>query len=145
MYTCTKTYKNIPFAHRQHKHTGYCKLVHGHNWAFKFVFGCKELDKNGFVMDFGKMKFIRSWLDEHFDHAFVYNKDDTLVGEMIASNPDAFKPYPVDSCSAEGLARHLFTVFEKTVQERTDSRVFLISVEVMEDDKNTALYENISN
>ena len=87
------------------------------------------------------MKFIQHWLDEELDHAFVYNKDDELACKMIAATPEAFKAYPVDSCSAEGLAKHIFSVFEETVKARSDQRVHLQSVEVLEDSKNTAIYQ----
>ena len=144
MYTCTKTYTDIPFAHRQHNHDGHCSYIHGHNWSFKFTFGCHKLDDNGFVMDFGKMKFIRDWIDINLDHAFVYNKDDETATQLMGQYSGLFKPYAVDSCSAEGLAKHLFTVFKKQVHDETNTRVYLLSVEVMEDSKNTAKYEKPS-
>ena len=94
MYTCSKTYTDIPFAHRQHKHEGHCSYIHGHNWSIKFTFGCHKLDDNGFVMDFGKMKFIRDWIEINLDHAFVYNKGDTTAEEIISNYPKLLKPYP---------------------------------------------------
>jgi len=140
MYTCTKTYQNIPFAHRQHRHPGHCKNIHGHNWAFTFEFACDELDENGFIYDFGKMRFIRNWLNEHLDHAFVYNKDDVEAKTMLSNYPDMFKPYPVESCSTEGLARHLYEIFAPEIKSMTSGRARLLSIEVSEDSKNAAKY-----
>ena len=57
MITCSKLYKDIPFAHRQHLHDGHCSQIHGHNWDIKLTFSCKELDAMGFVVDFGKLFF----------------------------------------------------------------------------------------
>ena len=141
MFTCTKTYKDIPFAHRQHMHEGHCKFIHGHNWALKFTFGCTSLDENGFVVDFGKLQFIQSWIEINLDHAFVFNAADTLASDLVKSTTGMFKPYPVESCSAEGLAKHLFSIFRKMVSDETIARVHLISVEVMEDSKNTATFQ----
>ena len=140
MYTCTKTYRDIPFAHRQHGHKGHCKNVHGHNWAFTFEFGCEELDENGFIYDFGKLKFIRDWLDDNFDHAFVYNQSDTDARSMILDYPQLFKPYQVKSCSTEGLAHHLYEIFAPEIKKLTVDRVKILSIEVFEDSKNSAKY-----
>jgi 6-pyruvoyltetrahydropterin/6-carboxytetrahydropterin synthase len=140
MITCRKTYSDIPFAHRQHHHDGHCALIHGHNWAFTLTFGCHEADANGFVVDFGKLKFLKQWIEQHLDHACVFNESDPLREQIVASCPVAWKVYLVPSCSCEGLAQHLFKVFDKLVREQTAERAFLVSVEVVEDSKNSATF-----
>ncbi len=140
MITCRKTYSDIPFAHRQHLHDGHCSLVHGHNWAFTLTFGCHEADANGFVVDFGKLKFIKNWIEENLDHACVFNESDPLRKQIVGACPSAWKVYLVPSCSCEGLAQHLFKIFDETVRKQTESRAFLVSVEVVEDSKNSATY-----
>lgn len=89
MFTCSKTYTDIPFAHRQHRHGGHCALVHGHNWSLRFSFACEQLDGNGFVVDFGDLKYIRAWIDETLDHACLFNEDDPFREKLVASAPDA--------------------------------------------------------
>ncbi len=91
MFTCSKTYHDIPFAHRQHRHAGHCAFVHGHNWSFRFTFGAEEPDENGFVVDFGRVKFIRDWLAQHFDHACVFNRDDPMRATIVGTAPEAYK------------------------------------------------------
>jgi 6-pyruvoyltetrahydropterin/6-carboxytetrahydropterin synthase len=140
MYTCSKTYTDIPFAHRQHKHEGDCSFIHGHNWAITFTFGCKQLDDNGFVIDFGKLQFIRNWIDECLDHAFVYNADDSKTKQLLKDFPEMFKAYEVDNCSAESLAEHAFNKVTALLREHHGSRVALTAVEVREDLKNSARY-----
>ena len=49
MMTCSKIFLDIPFAHRQHRHSGHCARIHGHNWTLKLTFACNRFDKNGFV------------------------------------------------------------------------------------------------
>ena len=46
--------------------------------------------------------------------------------------------YLVEQCSCEGLARHLYGVFDALVRERTANRVRVHSVRVSEDKKNSA-------
>jgi 6-pyruvoyltetrahydropterin/6-carboxytetrahydropterin synthase len=141
MLTCRKTYADIPFAHRQHQHDGHCALIHGHNWAFTLTFGCTTTDANGFVVDFGKLKFLREWINHHLDHACVFNADDPLRDTLIAAAPGAWKSYVVESCSCEGLAHHLHGVFDSLVRAHTSGRAFVLAVEVIEDAKNAATWD----
>jgi 6-pyruvoyltetrahydropterin/6-carboxytetrahydropterin synthase len=140
MFTCKKTYSDIPFAHRQHCHDGHCALIHGHNWNVTLEFGCREPDENGFVVDFGKLRFLREWMDEHLDHACLFNEDDPLRETIVQAVPGVWKPYIVPRCSSEGIAKHLFTIFGPMVRERFEGRVFIVAVEVTEDSRNSARY-----
>ncbi len=144
MFTCRKTYSDIPFAHRQHKHDGHCAQIHGHNWSFVFTFGCKELDECGFVVDFGKLKPLKSWIDDNLDHACLFNSDDPLLSEILKVNETSgcqvYKPYIVEQCSCEGVARHLHDVVDPMIREMTQERAFVLSVEVIEDARNAATY-----
>ena len=140
MLTCKKTYFDIPFAHRQHLHEGHCSFVHGHNWDISLTFACEQTDENGFVVDFGIVKFIKQWIDEHLDHACVFSFSDPIARTLIDAVPEAWKVYFVEQCSCEGLAKHLFEVFNSLVLENTNNRVRVIAVEVSEDSKNTATF-----
>ena len=144
MFTCQKTYSDIPFAHRQHRHDGHCAQIHGHNWSFTFTFGCEALDECGFVVDFGKLKPLRDWIEDKLDHACVFNRDDPLLEEILRINETSgcriYKEYIVDQCSSEGLAKHLFNVVDPMIREMTDGRAFLTSVAVTEDTRNSATY-----
>ena len=141
MTTCKKIYADIPWAHRQHRHDGHCAFIHGHNWSIAITFGAASLDENGFVVDFGKLKFLERWIDEHLDHACVFNADDPMKDALLAVGGAAlWKPYVVRSCSCEGMARHLFEVFDGLVREATHGRVTVVAVEVEEDAKNSAAY-----
>lgn len=140
MLTCRKVYFDIPFAHRQHMHDGHCSFVHGHNWDIAITFACDKTDENGFVVDFGKLKFIKGWIDENLDHACVFSKSDPLWRTLHDAAPEAWKICLVDECSCEGLAKYFFEVFGKMVSEATSGRARVAAVEVSEDKKNTAKY-----
>lgn len=140
MLTCTKTYFDVPFAHRQHMHDGHCSFVHGHNWDISVTFACSETDVNGFVVDFGKLKFLKEWIDANLDHACVFSKSDPLAEKLISAAPNAWKPYMVEQCSCEGLAKHLYEVFNTLVRGNTNNRAWVECVGVSEDKKNTARY-----
>ena len=140
MISCRKRFTDIPFAHRQPNHGGHCAFVHGHNWAVTVTFACSETDANGFVVDFGDLKFLRTWIDDHLDHACVFATGDPLRETLVAAAPQAWKVYVMDDCSCEGLARHLFEVFDPMVREHTGGRAWVTSVEVEEDTRNAATY-----
>ena len=140
MFTCSKTYSDIPFAHRQYRHDGHCRLIHGHNWSFTFNFGCFELDEKEFVVDFGALGFLKQWIEEQFDHAYVYGRDDTESKRMLADYPDLFKALPIDIPSTEGVAQYVFENATQLIKETFGDRVFLNSVSVAEDGKNSAEY-----
>jgi len=141
MLTCTKSYRDIPFAHRQHCHEGHCALVHGHNWSITLTFACRETDVNGFVVDFGKLKYLKAWIEEHLDHALVLNADDPRREAIVESLEGIAKPYVVANCSCEGLCRHLHGIFDPMVRKETAGRAWITAVEIEEDFKNSARYE----
>lgn len=140
MLTCKKTYSDIPFAHRQHTHDGHCALIHGHNWSITLTFACHKTDKNGFVIDFGKLKYIKNWIDEHLDHACLFNEDDAAARKMLTDFGNLFKTHVLPNCSCEGIAQHLHKIFDQMVRSETDNRVWITMIEVTEDTKNSAVY-----
>ncbi len=139
--TCRKIYTDIPWAHRQHRHDGHCAFVHGHNWSISITFGCHEPDASGFVVDFGKLKYLKGWIDEHLDHACVLCADDPLLPKLDSIGGAAvWKTYVVPDCSCEGMAQHLFETLGPMVHENTNGRAFIATVEVGEDSKNSASF-----
>lgn len=140
MLTCKKSYRDIPFAHRQHKHDGHCALIHGHNWTITLTFACSETDANGFVIDFGKLKYLKKWIDENLDHACLFNESDSERTALISQFGHLFKTYTVPNTSCEGLAVHLHSVFDPMVRKQTDDRVWIVEIEIEEDSKNSANY-----
>jgi len=142
MFTCEKTYSDIPFAHRQHRHDGHCAFIHG--WSFTFTFGCRELDECGFVVDFGKLKELKAWIDATFDHACLFNQDDPMLDELVGKkSPDGrslFKTYVLEQCSSEGIAKELHAKADTMIRDMSDGRAFVVSTRVTEDSRNSATY-----
>jgi len=78
-FSCCKSYEDFPCSHRQWRHEGHCRFVHGYSRSFTFWFTAKNLDLNGFVVDFSSLKPLENRLKEQFDHTFLLNKDDPLL------------------------------------------------------------------
>lgn len=140
MLTCSKTYPDIPFAHRQHLHEGHCAFVHGHNWSITLTFACAQPDANGFVVDFGRLKYIRQWIDKNLDHACLFNDDDPLRTALFEAAPTVWKATIVPNCSCEGIAEWVFRSLDPLVRENSAGRVWLTAVEVGEDARNFVRY-----
>jgi 6-pyruvoyltetrahydropterin/6-carboxytetrahydropterin synthase len=138
--TCKKSYRDIPFAHRQHCHDGHCALIHGHNWAITLTFACRETNPDGFVVDFGKLKYLKAWIEENLDHACLFNEGDPEKERLLSAAGDLFKTYILPNCSSEGLAQHLYSVFNPMVRKETGDRAWIVEVEIEEDSKNSAAY-----
>lgn len=148
MKTCSKTYSDIPFAHRQWKHSGHCRFIHGHNWSFTFEFACDRDNGQGFVIDFGRLQWLKDWLNKMFDHTCVLNQDDPLVAEFHkVGGDDAWDITIVPDASCEGIAQFLFENVNKILQkgsvldgEDVGRGIRVVSVVVYEDSKNSARF-----
>jgi 6-pyruvoyl-tetrahydropterin synthase len=46
---------DISFAHHVRGHRGACINLHGHTWKFEVGLKARELDRSGFVVDFGEL------------------------------------------------------------------------------------------
>ena len=96
---------------------------------------------NGFVVDFGKLKYIKTWIETNLDHACLFNEDDPEVAELLNTFGSLFKAYLLPNCSCEGIAHHLHGIFDSMVRTETDNRVWITSIEVTEDETNSAVYK----
>ncbi len=144
VFTSTKTFSNYPCAHRQFRHEGNCRLIHGYSRSFHFVFGAHTLDKCGFAVDFGKLKWLRDHLDYMFDHTLLLCEDDPVFKEMQLLEQQGVcalrtMPYGV---GMEATAQYLCEYVDMRLREDTRGRCWVISVEARENDKNSAIYHN---
>ncbi len=141
-YRSTKRFWNFPCCHRQHKHDGHCRFIHGYSREFKFWFECTRLDENNFVVDFSALDELKSWLEHMFDHTVLINADDperALFEQMHEREIVDLRILP--SVSMEATAKHVFEYADGLVRESTGGRCWVAKVMVAENDKNSAEYE----
>jgi 6-pyruvoyltetrahydropterin/6-carboxytetrahydropterin synthase len=142
VFTCSKTYADVPFAHRAHMHKGHCRLIHGHNWSFQITFAATTRDENGFVVDFGKLKELRQSLWDIFDHKLVVSQDDPLLSEIgcfLRDNMIANLTV-VPDCSCEGIAEFVHGIADAFVRKETINRARVVEVIVHESSCNVATF-----
>ncbi len=142
MITCSKIYRDIPLSHRQPKHPGRCSRIHGHGWSITLTFASSELDKNGFVVDFGELHYLSDWIDEYLDHGCVVCVTDHKIEKLRnLADEGLLKIIEVNQASCEGIAEFLFSTFDKMVRKHTDNRAWIQKIHLEEDSKNSATFE----
>lgn len=110
--------------HRVWRHENKCAHLHGHNYTAIFHAEAQQLDGLGRVIDFGELKArLGPWLDEHWDHGFIVQRDDLEAVRALQQVPDQ-KLYLLDcNPTAENLADHLLRVVAPAALAGTGVRV----------------------
>lgn len=151
--TAEKLFSDLPAAHRQHTHNGHCALIHGHNWSFHLVFACNELDKDGFVVDFGDLGWVKKWFVERFDHTLLLNDADPKLDYLKSVLTEKADEHgqtiwanivQVPNCACEGLAKFVLEEINRAIDfmpEHHKRGLRLIRLTVHEDSKNSATAE----
>ena len=143
-YFSTKTYGHnigLSACFRQPNAHSHCKFLHGYSLAFRFTFGCRELDDRNWVVDFGGLKPLKAWLEDTFDHKVVLDKDDPFMDTFkILENAGLAELTIVDGVGVEKFAEHAYNFADALIYEMTDGRCWVVSVECMEHGANSAIY-----
>ena len=143
-YKSSKRFGPITTGHRQWRDTGHCSYVHGYGRYVRLTFEASELDERGWVMDFGDLKDVKSWIESEWDHRTLIAADDPVIPELktleevggIKLNilPDGYLPGIEESC------RYLYDKLNPVIQRKTNNRVEITRVEIWETEKNQAEY-----
>lgn len=149
-FEVTKRYDDLTFTHRAHNHDGHCRNVHGHCASVEVTFSALKKDGDGFVVDFGKMKWVNEFITELMDHTLLINEDDPYVGDFKKFNGvfRCFDIRVVPSNSCEGMAKYLFEQIDKRIPGNIlDATARQVRVERLcfyEDSRNYSTYMPIS-
>lgn len=141
LFTSTKRFIGFPCTHRQWRAESHCKYIHGYSREFYFEFQCRELTKEGWVVDFGGLKEVRTWLEYMFDHTFLASDDDphlSLFKEMDANSIIQLRVLP--NVGMEGTAHYVYEIINEMIKKRTNERAWVKLVKVSENDNNSAIY-----
>ncbi len=142
-YSCSKSYEDFPCSHRQWQHSGHCKLVHGYSRSFTFWFTAKELDNNGFVVDFSSLKPLERRLKEHFDHTFLINEDDPLLNYWRELHQlGALDLKLMKNVGMEYSSEMIWCWANEYLQDKDKGRACCWKTESKENDSNSATYKN---
>ncbi|MFM1901387.1 MAG: 6-carboxytetrahydropterin synthase [Synechococcaceae bacterium WB9_4xC_028] len=141
-YTCSKHFDGYPCCHRQWQHQGHCRFVHGYSRSFTFWFSARELDANGFVVDFSSLRPLEAQLRQQFDHTFLVNADDPLLPEWERLHAlGALDLRVMENVGMEASAQLLWGWANALLLDRDHGRSCCWKVEARENRANAACYE----
>ena len=143
-FKSSKRFGPITTGHRQWRDKGHCSYVHGYGRYVRLTFEATELDERGWVMDFGDLKGVKSWIESEWDHRTLIAIDDPVIPELKALEkvgginlnilPEGYLPGIEESC------RYLYDKLNPVIQRKTNNRVEITRVEIWETEKNQAEY-----
>lgn len=141
LFLSTKRFQGFPCTHRQWRAESHCRFIHGYSREFFFEFAAKELTPEGWVVDFGGLKQVKEWLDDMFDHTFLASEDDPYLEKFKKLNEDGvIQLRTLPNAGMEGTAKFVFDKVDADIRSQTQGRAWVHSVEVRENEKNSAIY-----
>ena len=145
-YYSTKHYgHNIGLSAVVRKHNAdhsHCHLLHGYSLAFTFTFGCDQLDNKNWAVDFGSLKELKAWLEDHFDHKLALDRADPHLDKFEELQAlDLVEIRMFDGVGAEKFAEHAFRFADTLIRQKTDNRCYCVRTECAEHGANSAIYE----
>ena len=145
-YTCKKLFEDYPCCHRQWKHPGHCRFVHGYSRSFLVWFAAIELDEFGFVVDFSSLRPLEKKLRDQFDHTFLVNSDDPLLADWEKLHDlGALDLRIMTNVGMESSAKMVWEWTNSILFDRDAGRTCCWRVEARENQSNAALYEEMPN
>ena len=114
MFLISKSF-SFCYGHRLMGDKGKCRHLHGHTAKAVLFLETEELDKDGMVCHFDRLKeTIGKWIEENLDHSMLLSKNDPAAAALQKSgerifimdqNPTAenIAKLVYDKASAEGL------------------------------------------
>lgn len=141
-YTCSKRFGGFPCTHRQWRHGGHCRFVHGYSRSFTLWFAARALDQHGFVVDFSSLGELRQKLARQFDHTFLVNADDPLLATWRELHEQgALDLRVMANVGMEASAELVWSWANELLQQRDGGRTCCYRVEARENEANAACYQ----
>lgn len=140
----TKTFGHelgFSVAFRQWRAESHCRFIHGYALGFKFVFAANQLDANGWVVDFGGFRELKTILEDTFDHKLLVAYDDPNIDEVLGLHSTGLADVTiVPATGCEAFARMVFEVTGQWLKAAGFApRCWLVSVEVSEHGANSVI------
>ena len=151
MHRSTKKFDGFSTVFRQWKaEDTHCRFLHGYDVEFIITFE-GELDDRNWVWDFGGMKRAKNkidgmtpkeWMDYMFDHTFIVAEDDPFKESFLKMDQAGVAQVRIiPATGAEKFSEFIYKKVNEFVQKETEGRVKVVSVEFMENHKNSAIYQ----
>lgn len=145
-FTSNKVINLGSAAFRQWRSThSHCQYIHGYNLTADITFEAQELDDKGWVADFGGLKDLKKTLEHTFDHKLVVAADDPQIDLLKLLDESGVAQVVVlqGGVGCERFAEYVLKTADTFIDEATEGRVRVKSVQINEHDKNFATAHRI--
>ena len=118
--------------------------MHGYSRSFTLWFAAEALDACGFVVDFSSLRPFEERLRQQFDHTFLVNRDDPLLGEwQRLHDQGALDLRVMENVGMEATAALVWDWANALLQERDGGRTCCWAVEARENPRNAATFSRL--
>lgn len=156
MYYSTKLFDGFSACFRQWRAANsHCRYLHGYAISFKITFACHSLDDKNWCWDFGAFKRMDSkiggvkisdWFSYWFDHTTIIATDDPKKHIFFTvSKEGACDIRIMPNVGCEKFAEFVYWNLRDVIHKESKGRVWIKSVECIENYKNSAIYEPSEN
>lgn len=131
-YTATR---RIQFCagHRVMEHGSKCRNMHGHNYVALIFAEAKDLNNLGMVIDFAVLKdVIGKWIDENWDHGFIYYHKDTMVRDALGAFENSENVENLRKKRTTGFVQKLYALPHNPTAENMAAHLLDISNVLLE-------------
>ena len=145
MYTIRKKFR-FEAAHRlMTSYSQKCQKVHGHSYVAEVFLQSNQLNEDGMVIDFGKLKNKLAEIFDKFDHSVVLCKDDKIaanIGDKEQEQMIDFGLVLVDwNPTAENMAKYFYyKIWEAMYADEELRGPELVAVRIHETETGWAQY-----
>lgn len=124
MFT-VQTEQSFDAAHFLADYQGKCRNIHGHRWRVIIMVNKEDLEKDGMVVDFSKLKEDLKREVDYFDHTLIIEKDSLKPATYQALVEEGFRIIQTDfRPTAENFSRFFYKQFKEMGYQVKSSVVY---------------------
>ena len=121
-----------------------CSAIHGHSYKLYIKIFSDELDCNGFIIDFGKLKlFQKNFIDNYFDHALIIVDKTDL--EFHNSPKIYIMPIEYTNTTVEHMCKHILDLLLQFFKSIDFNNFYKIRIKMFETENNSGSYTYTKN
>jgi 6-pyruvoyl-tetrahydropterin synthase len=147
----TKVYKYLPCGHAQFFDRepdgtpGECASIHGYDRSVEFTFA-GEVDDMGWMVPFGELKDVKTFLEYYFDHVTVLPANDPRLDTLTSQLTGPGGLLGTVRILPSGVSMEMSSLFiwehvNHYIYKITNGRCYVERVRVYEHDRNDAMVE----
>lgn len=147
----TKVYKYLPCGHAQFfdlepdGSPGECASIHGYDRSVEFTFA-GEVDDMGWIIPFGELKDVKTFLEYYFDHVTVLPANDPRLASISKELTAPGGLLGTVRILPSGVSMEMSSLFiwehvNHYIYKITNGRCYVEGVRVYEHDRNYAMVE----